>query len=133
MEKPSVEVMLCHKCDTSFRSSRPEVFCKKGVLRIFTRFTGKHLKLQPSGLYFVKKEALAQVFSCEFCQISQSTFLHRTPGGCFCCFQVSSVNMNKYTLWAFAISPRMVETQIRVKCDRRIKITPPKKMLIYSS
>ena len=70
MEKPSVEVMLRHKCDNSFRSSHPEVFCKKGVLRIFTRFTGKHLKLQPSALYFVKKEALAQVFSCEFCQIS---------------------------------------------------------------
>ena len=25
-------------------SSRPEVFCKKGVLRIFARFTGKHLR-----------------------------------------------------------------------------------------
>ena len=26
-----------------FRSSRPEVFCKKGVLRNFAKFTGKHL------------------------------------------------------------------------------------------
>ena len=25
------------------RSSRPEVFCKRGVLRNFTKFTGKHL------------------------------------------------------------------------------------------
>ena len=25
------------------RSSRPEVFCKKGVLRSFAKFTGKHL------------------------------------------------------------------------------------------
>ena len=25
------------------RSSRPEVLCKKGVLRNFTKFTGKHL------------------------------------------------------------------------------------------
>ena len=25
------------------RSSRPEVFCKKGVLRNFEKFTGKHL------------------------------------------------------------------------------------------
>ena len=32
------------------RSSRPEVFCKKGVLRNFAKFTGKHLKLQLSGL-----------------------------------------------------------------------------------
>ena len=26
-----------------FRSSRPEVFCKKGVLRNFAKFTGRHL------------------------------------------------------------------------------------------
>ena len=26
-----------------YRSSRPEVLCKKGVLRNFTKFTGKHL------------------------------------------------------------------------------------------
>ena len=26
-----------------FRSSHPEVFCKKGVFRNFTKFTGKHL------------------------------------------------------------------------------------------
>ena len=25
------------------RSSRPEVFCKKGILRNFAKFTGKHL------------------------------------------------------------------------------------------
>ena len=25
------------------RSSRPEVFCRKGVLRNFAKFTGKHL------------------------------------------------------------------------------------------
>ena len=28
---------------------------------------------------FVKKEALAQVFSCEFCEISKNTFSYRTP------------------------------------------------------
>ena len=27
----------------NFRSSRPDVFCKKGVLRNFAKFTGKHL------------------------------------------------------------------------------------------
>ena len=26
---------------------------------------------------FIKKEALAQVFSCEFCEISKNTFFHR--------------------------------------------------------
>ena len=28
---------------------------------------------------FVKKETLAQVFSCELCEISKNTFLHRAP------------------------------------------------------
>ena len=27
----------------------------------------------------IKKEALAQVFSCEFCEISKSTFFYKTP------------------------------------------------------
>ena len=40
-----------------FRSSHPEVFCKKDVLKNFTTFTGKHL-----------------VFSSEFCEIFKSTF-----------------------------------------------------------
>ena len=28
---------------------------------------------------FIKKETLAQVLSCEFCEISKNTFFHRTP------------------------------------------------------
>ena len=28
---------------------------------------------------FIKKEALAQVFSCEFCEISKNAFSYRTP------------------------------------------------------
>ena len=35
------------------------------------------IKLQASGLNFIKKETLAQVFSCEFCEISKNTFFHR--------------------------------------------------------
>ena len=30
-------------------------------------------------LNFIKKEALAQVFSCKFCEISKNTFSYRTP------------------------------------------------------
>ena len=62
------------------------MFCEKGVLRNFAKFTGKHLcqslffsiKLQASVCNFIIKEVLAQVFSCEFCEISQSIFSHRT-------------------------------------------------------
>ena len=37
------------------RSSHPEVFCKKGVLRNFAKFPGKHL---PQSLYFNKVASL---------------------------------------------------------------------------
>ena len=33
----------------------------------------------PEASKFIKKEALAQVFSCEFWEISKNTFFHRTP------------------------------------------------------
>ena len=57
------------------RSSRPEVFCKKGVLRNFAKFTEKHLC---QILFFSKVETLAQVFSCEFCEVSKNTWSFRT-------------------------------------------------------
>ena len=58
------------------RSSCPEVFYKKDVLRNFTMFTGKHLY---QACKFIKKETLTQVFSCEFFEISKNTFSYRTP------------------------------------------------------
>ena len=33
---------------------------------------------------FIKKNSLAQVFSGEFWEISENTFLQNTSGGCFC-------------------------------------------------
>ena len=59
--------------------NRIEVFCKKGVFRNFAKFTGKHVC---QSLFFSKVAGtgtLAQVFSCEFCEISKNTFLYRTP------------------------------------------------------
>ena len=56
----------------------PEVFYKKGVLKNLAKFTGKKLcqslfliKLQDN---FIKKETLAQGFSCEFYEIFKNTF-----------------------------------------------------------
>ena len=37
------------------------------------------IKLQAAACNFIKKETLAQVFSCEFCEISKNTFFYRTP------------------------------------------------------
>ena len=63
------------------RSSHRRCSVKKGVLRNFTKFTAKHLcqslffnkvaGLKPAKLL---KKRLAQVFSCEFCEISKNTF-----------------------------------------------------------
>ena len=61
------------------RSSRPDLFCKKCILRNFTKFTGKHLCQSPYFNNFIKIKFLAQVFSCEFCEISKNTFFHRIP------------------------------------------------------
>ena len=60
---------------------------RKGVLRNFIKFTGKHMcervsfliKLQPSVCNFIKRETLAQVFFCEFCKISKNAFSYITP------------------------------------------------------
>ena len=64
------------------------MFCKKGVLGNFTKLTEKHLcqslfliKLQAWHATLLKRRlsALAQVFSCEFCEISKNTFSYRAP------------------------------------------------------
>ena len=53
---------------------------RKGVLRNFAKFTGKHLCQSPQACNFIlKKETLAQMFSCEFRKISKNTFSERTP------------------------------------------------------
>ena len=55
------------------RSSRPEVFCKNGVLKNFATFTGKHLcqslfliKLQPNTCNFIKKRLWHRPYACNF-------------------------------------------------------------------
>ena len=63
------------------RSSHQRYAVRKGVLRNFAKFTGKHLR---QSLYFnrvaghacnfIKIETLAQVLCCEFCKISKNTF-----------------------------------------------------------
>ena len=82
------------------RSSHPDVLCKRRVHKNFEKITGKHLcqslffKLQ---VFFIKKkEILAQVSSCEFCETFKNFSFHRTPpvaaseclAFCFC-YQLS--------------------------------------------
>ena len=66
-----------------FRSSRPEVFCKKGVLRNFTKFSGKHLcqnlffnkvaGLRPATL--LKKNLWHSCFPVNFAKFLRTAFL----------------------------------------------------------
>ena len=45
--------------------------------------------LQAVACNFIKKETMAQVLYCEFCEISKNTFmLQNTFGGCFCKLQL---------------------------------------------
>ena len=70
------------------------MLCKKGVLRNFAKFIGKHLC---QNLFFNKvalAETLVQVFTCEFCEISKNTFSYKTTPvvasvrRCLCVFTV---------------------------------------------
>ena len=73
------------------KSSHPEVFCKKGVLRNFTKFTGKHL----CQILFINKVAglrLATLlktrrwhtrFPVNFVDFLRTPFLLNNSGGCF--------------------------------------------------
>ena len=76
--RPSSVVINICLFTLTVKLSPPEVFYKKDVLRNFAKFIGKHLC---QGLFFnkvscnfIKKETLAQVFSCEFCEIPKNTF-----------------------------------------------------------
>ena len=64
-----------------------DVFCKKGVLKNFAKFTGKHQvpefflnKVAGLSLKVYSKETLTQIFSCEFCEIFGTRILQ----SCFC-------------------------------------------------
>ena len=67
------------------RSSRPDAFCKKDVLRNFAKVARKHLRQRLFFTkefhknFFITKESLAQVFSFESCEISKNTYFYRTP------------------------------------------------------
>ena len=50
-----------------------------GALENFAKFTGKHLCQSLFFNNFIKKETLAQMFSCEFYEIFKNTFFKRTP------------------------------------------------------
>ena len=80
----SIDLVAMH------RSSRQRCSVRKSVLRNFAKFTENICarvsffnKIAGQACNVIKKETLAQVFSCEFLR---TPFLQNTSGGCFCLF-----------------------------------------------
>ena len=95
---PYIAVFLWIIC----RSSHRRCSLRKGVLRNFVKFTGKHLCRsvlfnRSEACNFVKKETLGQVFSYEFCEISKNTFFTEHLWATASVFDLSfhSISQNK--------------------------------------
>ena len=72
---------------TVVRSTHRRCSVEKGVLKKFTKFTGKYQcqslffnKVAGQACNFIKKKTLVQVFSFEFCESSKNTFLKEHSG-----------------------------------------------------
>ena len=73
----------------TYRSNRPGVFCRKGDLRNFATFIGKHLcqisllirfRCSPEACNSIKKRLWHRSFPANFsAKISRNSFLYRTP------------------------------------------------------
>ena len=89
--------------NSQFRSSRLDVFCRKGFHRNFAKFTGKHLCWSPflnkvavlKACNFVKKDSGTGVFLWILRNFLEHLFLQNTSGGCFCQFYYASM------IWMF--------------------------------
>ena len=65
---------------------------------------------------FIKKESLAQVFSCEFCEISKNTFYCRTPlvaaaSGMLAILKAFYMTSKYWTTRGFLLSPAGLERE----------------------
>ena len=105
-------VLFCIVCMKRFnwihiRSSRPEGFCKKGVLRNFTKFIGKHLC---QSLFFNKVAGLRPS------TLLKKTLWHR-------CFPINFVKfvrtpfLTEYLWWLLLIYEPFVVEKMRKKCN----------------
>ena len=97
----------------------PEVFCKKSVFKNFIKFTGNacariSFLIKLHACNFIKKETLAQVFSCEFFKIFKNTLfteqLWRTASVSLTIQALSLVNLVNQPCWFFATSSTMITT-----------------------
>ena len=83
----AVENILCIYVVLTAEAATRGVPLKKGVLRNFTQFTGKHLyqsvaSLRPATL--LKKRLWHRCFPVNFAKFLRTPFFQNTSGGCFC-------------------------------------------------
>ena len=90
-----------------FRSSHPDVFCQKGVLENFSKFTGKHLHQSlffnkvagPRPATLLKKRLWHKCFPASLTKVFKNVFSYRTPPVAASEFQWTSdtrgLNLNK--------------------------------------
>ena len=103
------------------KSSRPEAFCKKSVLRNFAKFTGKHLCqslffIKVAGLRsatLLKKKLWHRFFPMNFAKFLRTPFLQNTSGGCFC------NNLCFFTLQYFVTTFLIPNCFTAIKPDRK--------------
>ena len=74
LKKTYSETIIRKRFYEKFRSSRPEVFCKKGVLRNCTKFAGKHLYQS------LKKGVLGNFAKFTGKHLCQSLFFNKVAG-----------------------------------------------------
>ena len=73
---------------------------KMMFLKISQKSQGTPIKLQVA-CNLIKKEALTQVFSCEFGEVFKNTFFYNNSGGCFYTSSQIIVSLQKETIFFF--------------------------------
>ena len=118
--KIKIIIMMCPKffSDKLFlmiksRSTHPDVFCKRGVLINFTKFTGKHLF---QGSFF--------------CRPGPATLLKKTPlDDCFC--KSSHVKFQRLFPFPRFIKWHFLEFKIKISYHKTEKCTKVNLRIVY--
>ena len=107
------------KSDPLFRSSQRRCSVRKGVLRKFAKFTGNHLQTTWNHAQIcnvIKIETPAQVFYCEFCEVSKKTFLQSTSWRLLLPFDIGKTRMVRLRLqYLFLCRPDSINILINSK------------------
>ena len=102
----------------SIQKQPPEVFYLKRCSYKFTKFTRQGLCQilffnKRKACTFIKKETLAQVFSCEFCETSKNTFSPRASP------VAASINREWIDALVLKVSYGLLEEFYRVRCKKK--------------